>query len=175
MRCKPPIPMALARTHVCVHSQTARCVTTFQRQRQHQNQISPDTLSSRDLCALTSGSSPFVGMAQGPQLLKQCLKSHPLFHQGCRALATSASNAEITTGSIKQLQADLRSGARSAVEVTKDYLERVAKTEPSIKSFLHVAEESALEQAAAVDRAIEGGEALGPLAGVPIGVKVSLL
>ncbi|GAQ88468.1 aspartyl-tRNA(Asn)/glutamyl-tRNA (Gln) amidotransferase subunit A [Klebsormidium nitens] len=110
-------------------------------------------------------------MAQRPQLLKKCLEAQPVFQKRCRAMATSASNADVTTGSIKQLQGDLRSGARSAVEVAKEYLERVAKTEPSVRSFLHVAEESALEQAAAIDRAIEGGKALGPLAGVPIGVK----
>lgn len=44
-----------------------------------------------------------------------------------------------------------------------------------MSSFLALNDQAALEQAAAVDKSLAAGERRGPLAGVPLAVKVPLL
>ena len=58
--------------------------------------------------------------------------------------------------------------------MTQHYIDRLHAHEPRLHSFVTVSAEEALAQAAAVDRAIAAGDggSLGPLAGVPIAVKV---
>jgi aspartyl-tRNA(Asn)/glutamyl-tRNA(Gln) amidotransferase subunit A len=73
-----------------------------------------------------------------------------------------------TAAGLARLIAD---GEVSAVEVAQAHLDRVAEVEPKIDAFLHVAAESALAQARAVDERRARGETLGPLAGVPIAHK----
>ncbi|MEP7116204.1 MAG: Asp-tRNA(Asn)/Glu-tRNA(Gln) amidotransferase subunit GatA [Acidobacteriota bacterium] len=62
-------------------------------------------------------------------------------------------------------------GERSAESVTREALAAIARQEPSLAAFTAVATEQALAQAGAVDAARARGEALGPLAGVPIAIK----
>ena len=62
-------------------------------------------------------------------------------------------------------------GERTAEAVTRAALDAIAAQEPALGAYTCVAAERALAQAAAVDRARARGEALGPLAGVPIAVK----
>jgi aspartyl-tRNA(Asn)/glutamyl-tRNA(Gln) amidotransferase subunit A len=66
------------------------------------------------------------------------------------------------------------SGGASAVEITQAALARIVKIEPSLHALLHVATETALAQAASIDRARAAGETLGPLAGVPVVLKDNL-
>jgi AtzE family amidohydrolase len=66
---------------------------------------------------------------------------------------------------------DVRSGARSALEVAQDTLERVHRLNPEVNAFTEVTEQRALADAAAVDAALARGEDVGPLAGVPFAVK----
>ena len=63
----------------------------------------------------------------------------------------------------------LRSGEVTAEAATAACLERIAATEPALDALLHVAGESALEQARAMDAA--GPDAGRPLWGVPVTVK----
>ena len=70
-----------------------------------------------------------------------------------------------------ELGALIASGQTTAVEVTRAHLERIEQVEGRVNAFLHVAAESALEQAEAVDARRAAGEELGPLAGVPIAHK----
>ena len=65
----------------------------------------------------------------------------------------------------------LRNGTITAVEVTKDYLQRIEQFNPKLKAFVHVANESAIEAAREVDNLLRVGTDLGPLMGVPISVK----
>ncbi len=59
----------------------------------------------------------------------------------------------------------------SAVELTRAALDRIATVEPAVHAFLHVADAEALAAAEVVDRRIAAGDDVGPLGGVPIGVK----
>lgn len=59
----------------------------------------------------------------------------------------------------------------SAVELCQAYLDRIEAQDPEIRSYLAVDGEGALAQAAAVDVSVAAGDALGPLAGVPVALK----
>jgi len=72
--------------------------------------------------------------------------------------------------SIAQLAADLRLRTYSSVELTKHYLERIARLDPRLNSFVTVAADSALAAAERADQMLKSGEA-GPLTGIPIAHK----
>jgi len=59
----------------------------------------------------------------------------------------------------------------SAVEVLETHLDRISATNTVINAVVTVSEETALKQAKDIDKRISKGEQVGPLAGVPIGVK----
>ncbi len=71
---------------------------------------------------------------------------------------------------ITELGADLRSGACSSVELTRHFLARIERLDPTLNSFVTVAPERALADAARADESIRRGEA-GPLTGIPIAHK----
>lgn len=73
--------------------------------------------------------------------------------------------------SIRELHQQLITKERSAVEITKEALERIEAVEPKVRSFLCVTAAKALEQAHAVDAKIAAGEEIGLLAGIPIAIK----
>jgi aspartyl-tRNA(Asn)/glutamyl-tRNA(Gln) amidotransferase subunit A len=73
--------------------------------------------------------------------------------------------------SISELHQQLVNKERSAVEIAQEYLERIDKLEPKLKSFLCVTADRAIEQARRVDAKIAAGEDIGLLAGVPVAVK----
>jgi len=78
---------------------------------------------------------------------------------------------ELTGRSAAELAAMVRHGDVSAVEVTDAHLQRIAALDGDVRAFLCVAEGQARAAAAEVDGARGRGEALGPLAGVPVAVK----
>ncbi len=59
----------------------------------------------------------------------------------------------------------------SAVELVGHSLKRIEAVNGQINAFVAVDAERALGRASAIDRAVAAGQAVGPLAGVPIGVK----
>lgn len=65
----------------------------------------------------------------------------------------------------------VRSGQMSARELVQDSLDRVAATNATLNTFVHVDADGALREADRIDAARRAGAALGPLAGVPFGVK----
>lgn len=65
----------------------------------------------------------------------------------------------------------IRSGARSARQCVEASLERIRKHDGELGAFIHVDEALALAEADRVDAALARGDAVGPLAGVPFGVK----
>lgn len=75
------------------------------------------------------------------------------------------------TGGIAAFAADLRAGRTSSEAVTLACLERIDALDGKIGAFQHVAPETALNTAQAMDGLLRAGTDLGPLMGVPIGVK----
>ncbi|HEY9639364.1 MAG TPA: Asp-tRNA(Asn)/Glu-tRNA(Gln) amidotransferase subunit GatA, partial [Coleofasciculaceae cyanobacterium] len=73
--------------------------------------------------------------------------------------------------SIRELHQQLITKERSAVEITQAALDRIQAVEPQVQSFIQVTADRALEQAQQVDAKIAAGEAIGLLAGIPIGIK----
>ena len=65
----------------------------------------------------------------------------------------------------------IATGEYSAREVTTAFLDRIAETDGELNAFLLVDTAGALATADAIDAARADGEALGPLAGVPVAVK----
>jgi len=72
--------------------------------------------------------------------------------------------------SILELGAGLRSGKFSSVELTRLFLDRVARFDGQLNSFISVTEEQALASARAADELIAKGMG-GPLTGIPLAQK----
>lgn len=79
--------------------------------------------------------------------------------------------SDLTRLTAAQLADKLSSGEVSSVEATKAHLDRIAAVDGAVHAFLHVSESAALEAAAGIDRRRAAGEALGPVAGVPLAIK----
>jgi aspartyl-tRNA(Asn)/glutamyl-tRNA(Gln) amidotransferase subunit A len=65
----------------------------------------------------------------------------------------------------------VRSRALSAAALLDCYLDRIRRFEPKLHAFVAVHEQSARIAAAAADRALEAGQPLGPLHGIPVALK----
>lgn len=76
---------------------------------------------------------------------------------------------------IKSFGEGLREKKFSAMEATLAYFENIKKTDPSLGAYLHTMEESAAAQAEKVDLALQNGDELGSLAGVPMAIKDNIL
>ncbi len=73
--------------------------------------------------------------------------------------------------SVATIAAAVNSGQVSAREVTAHAIARIEALNPALNAFVAWDGDRALDQAAALDRRIAGGETVGPLAGVPVGIK----
>lgn len=71
----------------------------------------------------------------------------------------------------QEIAAGIAAGTFSAAEVTAAALDAIAARETEVQAFLQVTPELAQEAAARIDAARAAGEALPPLAGVPLAVK----
>jgi len=65
----------------------------------------------------------------------------------------------------------LASGDVSSVEAARAHLDRIDAVDADVHAFLHVAGDKALAAADAIDARRAAGDALGPLAGVPVAIK----
>lgn len=75
--------------------------------------------------------------------------------------------------SATDLAARIRAGSLSATEVARDALARLDAVNPTINAVVDHRPEAVLAEAAAVDATIARGEDPGPLAGVPVTIKVN--
>lgn len=70
---------------------------------------------------------------------------------------------------------ELREGILSrrvkAADVARTYYDRIEKINGTLNAYLSLNKERALEQASKVDDAAAKGDSLGPLAGIPVGIK----
>ena len=76
--------------------------------------------------------------------------------------------------SLIDLATALRARGLSSRELVQHYLERIRAFDGRFNAFVTVAEEQALPLADETDRRLQAGEALPPLAGIPIAVKDSI-
>jgi len=72
---------------------------------------------------------------------------------------------------IRELSQKLFDRSISPVELTHDCLDRIEKLNPILNAFITVTAESALDRARVAEREIFRGHYLGPLHGIPIGLK----
>lgn len=70
-----------------------------------------------------------------------------------------------------RLAGRIRSGKRSPIDVIDACLERISDRNDRTNAFVTLAEETAREAARDAERAVENGDDLGPLHGVPVAVK----
>ena len=80
----------------------------------------------------------------------------------------------MTPATASELLVQLNSGAITAEEVARSYLDRIARFENRVHAFLHHEPDAVLAQARAVDDRRRRGAPLGRLAGVPVAVKDNL-
>jgi len=66
---------------------------------------------------------------------------------------------------------EIARGALSAEEYTRACLDRIAAVESEVQAFVHLDPEHALVQARALDRHKGDGGRIGPLHGIPVGIK----
>ena len=78
---------------------------------------------------------------------------------------------EIHFSSIATLGAGYRNGSLSPVEVVRGLLDRIAKLDPTLNSFITVLEAESLVQAESAARELKAGHDRGPLHGVPVAIK----
>jgi Asp-tRNA(Asn)/Glu-tRNA(Gln) amidotransferase A subunit family amidase len=70
-----------------------------------------------------------------------------------------------------QAATEIARGAISAEEYTRGCLDRIAAVESKVQAFIHLEPEHALAQARALDRLKADGGRVGPLHGIPVGIK----
>lgn len=80
-------------------------------------------------------------------------------------------NSSLETLSLVEARAAVVEGRTSAVALASAHFERIAAVDPEIHSYLALTRDRAMEQAERVDAAVKAGDVLGPLAGVPVGIK----
>jgi aspartyl-tRNA(Asn)/glutamyl-tRNA(Gln) amidotransferase subunit A len=83
-------------------------------------------------------------------------------------------SAALWSQTVDELAPGLRAGSVSPVALTEACLDRIRQHDPKLQSFIHLAAD-ALEQARNAQRDLKRGKWLGPLHGVPIGIKDNYL
>ncbi|AUH32961.1 amidase [Paracoccus tegillarcae] len=78
---------------------------------------------------------------------------------------------DLTGLSAIELRDRMAAGAVSVVDVVTAHLKRIAETEPTLQAWAWVDGEYVLAQARALDARRKSGAAIGPLHGLPVGIK----
>jgi aspartyl-tRNA(Asn)/glutamyl-tRNA(Gln) amidotransferase subunit A len=84
---------------------------------------------------------------------------------------STQTTATAKASSLRELGQAVISGETKAADLTTGYLERIAERNPEVNAYLSVAQETALRTAEDIDAAAGRGDPLGPLAGIPVGIK----
>src|SRR6202012_3221682 len=85
--------------------------------------------------------------------------------------ATVSGSCVAKPKTLAELRTGIASGSIKAADLAVSYYQRIEKVNPRLNIFLNLAKERALEQAARVDATAAKGDPLGPLAGIPVGIK----
>jgi aspartyl-tRNA(Asn)/glutamyl-tRNA(Gln) amidotransferase subunit A len=78
---------------------------------------------------------------------------------------------DLTLLSAAEIARRVRGKEMSAVDAAEPFLGRAEKIGPALNTWITLDREGALREAQAVDEAVARGKTLGPLAGVPVGLK----
>jgi Asp-tRNA(Asn)/Glu-tRNA(Gln) amidotransferase A subunit family amidase len=81
------------------------------------------------------------------------------------------SRSDLTDLTATQAVAEIARGAASAEDYTVACLDRIAAVESEVQAFAHLDADHALAQARALDRQKAEGGRIGPLHGIPVGIK----
>jgi aspartyl-tRNA(Asn)/glutamyl-tRNA(Gln) amidotransferase subunit A len=73
--------------------------------------------------------------------------------------------------SVDELAEALANGSVSSTDLTRHFVERTRRLEPQLNAFLSFDEEKTFSQAEASDQRRRSGKTLGPLDGIPVGLK----
>jgi len=76
-----------------------------------------------------------------------------------------------TPPTIRELRAQISSGATKAADLAARYYDRIAQINPRLNVYLSLTKERAIQQAERVDALAAKGDPLPPLAGIPVGIK----
>ncbi len=77
---------------------------------------------------------------------------------------------DLLKATFKQVSDAVQTKKVSAVEVTKFFLSRIERMNPQLNAFIAL-NSKALDEAQAIDEKVKKNESVGPLAGVPFGIK----
>ncbi|WP_028708587.1 Asp-tRNA(Asn)/Glu-tRNA(Gln) amidotransferase subunit GatA [Propionicicella superfundia] len=80
-------------------------------------------------------------------------------------------SADILRATAAELSSELAAGNVSSVEVVTAHLDQITRIDEDVHAFLSLDAGRALDRARHIDAARAAGEALGPLAGVPLALK----
>ena len=80
-------------------------------------------------------------------------------------------DSEMHFSSIAALGTAYRNGSISPVEVVRGLLDRIARLDPTLNSFITVLEAESIAQAESAARELKAGHDRGPLHGVPVAIK----
>ena len=82
-----------------------------------------------------------------------------------------ASTDQLHELTIAQALRQMRDGSLTSVALTRHALERIDRINPAINAFITITAERAIRDAEAADAAFREGRVLGPLQGIPSGLK----
>lgn len=97
--------------------------------------------------------------------------NHPPVGVGARK---QKSLFDALTATAHELQGLLTNGSVSSADIVKEYIWRIEEHNPYLNAVFEYAPD-VLERASSLDSMRKGGQILGPLHGIPVLIKVSLL
>src|SRR5262245_36343808 len=90
---------------------------------------------------------------------------------GANAQPKPSQADELTRLTIAEAGKRIAARTLSPVDLTRAYLERIAKLNPRVNAYITVTADAALAQARALEAELASGRNRGPLHGIPIGLK----
>ncbi|HZH07251.1 MAG TPA: amidase, partial [Lautropia sp.] len=78
---------------------------------------------------------------------------------------------DVPYANVTELAKAYKSRSLSPVEVTRQMIERIERLDPTLRSYVTVTADIALEQARKAEEEIGNGRIRGPMHGVPVGIK----
>jgi aspartyl-tRNA(Asn)/glutamyl-tRNA(Gln) amidotransferase subunit A len=84
------------------------------------------------------------------------------------------SNVDLLRMTISEMAPKIKNREVSPVELTEAALSEADRLQPTLNSFIQILHEHAMDQAREAEAAISQGKYLGPLHGIPIGLKDNL-